>query len=83
MYHWKRSGLRLIMLQMEKIAIRRSHLENLYFRKRTNKSLKAYKEQKNYCSRHYKKERKKLFNKLNLSFVKKSSLWWKTFRPFF
>ena len=48
--------------------MRRSYLENVYFKKRTDKSLRAYKKQKNYCSRLYKKEHKKLFNKLNPSF---------------
>ena len=43
----------------------------------------AYKKQKNYCSRLYKKERKKLFNKLNHFFVNDNKLFWKTIKPFF
>ena len=47
--------------------MRRSNLQTKYFNTRTPESLKKYKEQKNYCSRLYKKERKKLFNKLKVS----------------
>ena len=39
--------------------MKRSKLEKIYFRKQTNESLKAYKKQKNYCSKFYKDERKK------------------------
>ena len=63
--------------------MRRSNLENVYFKKRTGKSLRAYKKQKNYCSRLYKRERKKFFNKLNPFFVNDNKLFWKTIKPFF
>ena len=53
------------------------------FKKKTDQSLRAYKEQKNYCSRLYKKERKKFFNGLNPSFVTDNKLFWKTVKPFF
>lgn len=45
---------------MRKVAMRRSQLENLYFKKRIDESAEAFKKQKNYCSRLYKKERKKI-----------------------
>ena len=51
--------------------------------KKTDHSLRAYKKQKNYCSRLYKKERKKFFNGLNPSFVTDNKLFWKTIKPFF
>ena len=53
------------------------------FKKKTDQSLRAYKKQKNYCSRLYKKERKKFFNGLNPSFVTDNKLFWKTVKPFF
>ena len=62
---------------------RRSYQENVYFKKRTDKSFRAYKKQKNHCSRFYKKERKKLFNKLNPFFVNDNKLSWKTGKLFF
>ena len=49
--------------------MRRSKLENVYFKKQTNESLKAYKKQKNYCSKLYKKEREKILDNLNTSVV--------------
>ena len=61
--------------------MRRSYLEKTYFKKRTDHSLKAYKKQKNYCSRLYKKERKNFFSSLNPSFGKDNKLSWKTVRP--
>ena len=63
--------------------MKRSYLENLYFKRRTDHSLRNYKKQKNYCSRLYKKERKNCFNKLNTSFVSNNKLFWKTVKPFF
>ena len=53
------------------------------FKKKTDQSLRAYKKQKNYCSRLYKKERKKSFNGLNPSFVTDNKIFWKTVKPFF
>ena len=66
-----------------RILMRRSYLENFYFKKRTDKSLRAYKKQENYYSRLYKMERNKLFNKLNPSFVNDNKLLWKTVKPLF
>ena len=68
---------------MRKAIKRRFYLENVYFKKRMDKSLRAYKKQKNYCSRLFKKERKKFFNKLNPSFFNDNKLFWKTIKPFF
>ena len=68
---------------LRKAIMRRSYLEKVYFKKRTDLSLKAYKKQKNYCNRLYKKERKNFFSSLNPSFVKDNNLFWKTVKPFF
>ena len=68
---------------MRKATMRRSYLENVYLKKREGKSLRAYKKQKNCCSRVYKKERKQFFNKLNPFFVNDNKLFWKTIKPFF
>ena len=45
---------------LRKAIMKRSELETKYFRLKANNTLKAYKKQ-NYCSRLYKKERKKFF----------------------
>ena len=68
---------------LRKAIMKRSYLENLYFKRRTDHSLRNYKKQKNYCSRLYTKERKNFFNKLNTSFVSDNKLFWKTVKPFF
>ena len=62
--------------------MRRSHLENVYYKNKSEKNFKAYKKQKNFCSRLYKK-RKRFFNYLNPSFVTDNKLFWKTIKPFF
>ena len=49
--------------------MKRSQLEKIRWKTLTEKSLKAYKKQKNYISRLYNKERKILFDSLNSSFV--------------
>ena len=67
---------------LRKAIMRRSYLEKIFLKK-TIQYLRAYKKQKNYRSQLYKKERKKFFNGLNLSFVTDNKLFWKTVNPFF
>ena len=43
---------------LRKAIMNRSYLENLYFKKCTDHSLRNYKKQKNYYSRLYKKREK-------------------------
>ena len=40
---------------LRKTIMKRSYLENLYFKKRTPESMKKYKKQKNFCSKLYEK----------------------------
>ena len=68
---------------LRKAIMRRSHLEKVYYKNKSEKSFKAYKKQKNFCSRLYKNERKRFFNNLNPSFVTDNKLFWKTIKPFF
>ena len=65
---------------MRKAIIKRSYLENVYFKKKVFQSVQK---QKKYCSRFYKKDREKFFNKLNPSFVNYNKLFWKTVKPLF
>ena len=58
-------------------------MEKVYFKNCTENLSKAFKKQKNFCSRLYKKERMKFFNSLNPSFVKDNKLFWKTVKPLF
>ena len=70
---------------LRKAIMKRSRLEEIYFKKRTQESIKKYKKQKNYCSRLYKRERKFFFESIvlttkysgktfNLSFQKNGKL---------
>ena len=63
--------------------MKRSRLENNNRETLTEKSLKAYKKQKNYVSRLYKKERKMFFNSLNPSVISDNRKFWKTVKPLF
>ena len=63
--------------------MRRSKLEKIYLKKQTNESLKAYKKQKNYCSKLCKKERKKFFDNPNTSIVYTNKTFQKVIKSFF
>ena len=63
--------------------MKRSQLENIHRKTLTEKSLKAYKKQKNYVSRMYKKERKMFFNSLNPSVISDNGKFGKTVKPLF
>ena len=58
-------------------------MKKIYFKKQTHESLKDYKKQKNYCSKLYKKEKKKFFDNLNTSFVSDNKTFWKVIKLFF
>ena len=68
---------------LRKAIMRRSALENKYHRYRTPEHNLAYKKQKNYCSRLYKKERKKFYANLNLTDITDNRKFWKTIKPLF
>ena len=72
-----------ITKKLRKAIMKRSQLENIYCKTLTEKSLKAYKKQKNYVSRLYKKERKMFFNSLNSSVISDNRKFWKTVKPLF
>ena len=61
---------------VRKTIMKRSYLENVYFEK-------AYKSQKTYCSRLYKKERKNFVSNFNREFVFDNKLFRKTVKPLF
>ena len=67
-----------ITKKLKKAIMKRSQLENIYSKTLTEKSLKAYKKQKNYVNRLYKKERKMFFNSLNSSVISDNQKIWKT-----
>ena len=68
---------------LRKAIADRSRLENRYQKSKTEESLRAYKQQKNFCSRLYKKERKKYYTNLDLKKITDYKLFWRTTKPFF
>ena len=53
---------------LRKAIMKRSELERKYLKNRTNESRITYKKQKNFCSKLYKKERKKYYSNIELKF---------------
>ena len=68
---------------LRKAIVTRSRLENRYHKDKTGESLRNYRKQKNFCSRLYKKERKKYYSSLDVKKVTDNKKFWKTMKPFF
>ena len=68
---------------LRKAIMKSSYSEKLYFKKKTTESSKKYKKHKNFCSRLYKKERKKYFDTLNVNKVTDNKAFWKNIQPLF
>ena len=49
---------------LRKAIIKRSKLESKYLKNKSYQNMKIYEKQKNFCSKLYKKERKKIILKL-------------------
>ena len=67
---------------LRKAIMRRSELESKYLKKKNPESVRAYKKQKNYCSRLYKKERKRYYVKLDMKNITDNKKFWRTKKPF-
>ena len=68
---------------LRKAIADRSRLENRYYKSKTEESLRAYKKQKNFFSKLYKKERKKYYTNLDINKTTDCKRFWKTAKPFF
>ena len=68
---------------LRRAIIRRCKAAKNCFKKQTIESLKAYKKQKHYCSKLYKKGRKKFFDNLNTSVVSDNKTFWKIIKKIF
>ena len=66
---------------LRKANMRRSELESKYFKNKTNENKARFKKQKNFCSKLYKKERKKFYSNLELNEIIDNKLFWKTIKP--
>ena len=54
---------------LRKAIMKTSKLKSKYVKNKTNENLKSYKKQRNFCSKLYKKERKKYYEMLDLKNV--------------
>ena len=70
----------LAFTELRKTIMKRSNLQKIYFLKRRPELLKKYKKQNNYCSRLYKKERKKFFSNFDSSKIRDNKTFWKTIK---
>ena len=68
--------------QLRKAIMKRTELCSKYCKLKTDESLHAFKKQRNFCSRLYKKERKRYYGNLSLSKITDSKKFWNTVKPF-
>ena len=67
---------------LRKAIMKRSELESKCVKNKTSENLKSYKKQRNFCSKLYKKERKKSYERLDLNNATDNKNFWKTVKPF-
>ena len=68
---------------LRKAIMRRSALENKYYRVKSIETYKAYKKQKNYTNKLMIKEKKKYFNSLHINNYTDNKKFWNTVKPLF
>ena len=62
--------------------MKRSELESEYVKNITSENLKSHKKTKTFCSKLYKKERKKYHERLDFNNATDNKKFWKTVKPF-
>ena len=60
------------------MAMRRSQLEPKYLKTKTQTNFKLYKNYKNFCSKLYKRERRKYYEFFDMKNILDSKEFWKT-----
>ena len=60
-----------------------SQLQNKFFKYGTVESYLAFKRQRNFCNRLYKREKRKFYSNLNLTDITDNKKFWKTMKPLF
>ena len=63
--------------------MRRSYLEHKFYKHWTKELSQAFKKQKNYCNRLYKRERRKFYSNLNLNDITDNKMFWNVTKPLF
>ena len=67
---------------VRKAIIKGTELETKYLKNKADINLKAYKKKSNFCSKLYKKERKKYYNKLHINSITDNKEFGRTIRLF-
>ena len=67
---------------LRKAIMIRSALEKKYYKSKSVEDRHAFKRQRNYCNRMYKREKRNYFNNLNLNKITDNKTFWKTVKPF-
>ena len=62
--------------------MRRSQLQTKYFKNKSENNYLAFKKQRNFCSKLYKKDRKKYYNSLDIKNITDNKQFWKKIKPF-
>ena len=68
---------------LRKSIMTRSFLEHKYYKHPSAENNKTYKIQKKFCSRLYKKERKKFYANIDIRNVTDNKKFWQTVKPLF
>ena len=68
---------------LRKAIMRRSALENKYYRNKSEETYKAYKKQRNFTNKLLKKEKKRYFSNLKLNNFTDNKKFWNTVKPLF
>ena len=64
-----------------KAIMKRSELASKYHKTKNNEDYSKFKKQGNFCSKLYKKERKKFYNNLNIEDITDNKKFWITIKP--
>ena len=67
---------------LRKAIMKRSELRTKYYKNPTDFNFQKFKKHKNFCSKLYKKERKKYYNNLDLKNIQDNRKFWETVKPF-
>ena len=68
---------------LRKAMMHRKKLRNRYIKRRTEESLKAFKEQRNFCVKLLRKTKSDYYRNLNLGDLTDNHKFWKTVKPVF
>ena len=67
---------------LRKAIMRRSaSKKNKFYKSISLEDENAFKKQRNFCNRLYKREKRKYFNSLNLKDIADTKIFWKTVKP--